>query len=164
MTDQTHPHSPPPGTPTRIPMRREGDVVPRFLIRLMFLLALTSLALVTFAVLTDRPHVGVPANGPITAERMIVLEGERNGSVTIRDDAGGALAALSEREAGFISVIWRGLDRKRQVIGVDPAAPIRLVKFEDGRTAIIDPATGWRADLDAFGQANKARFDALFAL
>ncbi|MEM8632576.1 MAG: photosynthetic complex assembly protein PuhC [Pseudomonadota bacterium] len=157
MTDQTQ-QTP---IPQRIPMKREGELVPRMLLRLMILLALSSLALVTLAVLTDRPHVGVPQDGPIAAERLIILDGDRSGAVRVRAADGTLIADMSERQAGFISVIWRGLDRKRFVAGTDPAAPIRLVRFEDGRVAIIDPDTGWRTDLNAFGTANKAAFDGL---
>ena len=145
------------GTPT-VPMKAEGELVPRFLLRLMIFLIVASLALVSFAVLTDRPLVGVPEDGPIAAERMISLEGTRSGAITVRDDTGNVVARMSEREAGFISVIWRGLDRYRKVKGAAPDGPVRLIRFETGRHTIVDPSTGWRAELNAFGDKNEAAF------
>ncbi|MEO0990543.1 MAG: photosynthetic complex assembly protein PuhC [Pseudomonadota bacterium] len=157
MTDQSAHHA-----PTQIPLRKEGELVPKVLLRLMLFLALSTLALVSFAVLTDRPHVGVPENGPIAEERSLILELHRRGAVTVRDEEGAVIHNYSERDAGFISVIARGLDRKRFVEGVAKDLPVTLVKFEDGRTALMDPATGWRVDLDAFAAGNKARFNVFF--
>jgi hypothetical protein len=36
--------------------------------------------------------------------------------------------------------------------------PVRLVAFEDGRLALFDDATEWRAELIGFGRDNYAVF------
>ena len=63
---------------------RDKEMVPRILVQAMFALMLASLALVSFAVLTERPLTGVPAKQPVVAEVAVTLEGDREGQ-TERD-------------------------------------------------------------------------------
>jgi len=53
--------------------------------------------------------------------------------------------------------------RNRLVKGVQGNPPIDIVKYDNGRLVAEDPATGWSAELYAFGQDNKAAFERLLS-
>ena len=65
---------------------------------------------------------------------------------------------------GFITVIQNGLQTERRKHGIDPALPVRLVRYDNNRLTILDPATGWSVELHIFGADNKAAFERLLAL
>ncbi|MEM8958976.1 MAG: photosynthetic complex assembly protein PuhC [Pseudomonadota bacterium] len=150
MSDQTHGHE--------MLKRRDREMIPTRLLIAMGALALSALALTTYARVTDRPLVGVPHAAEVTDSRVLILDGNRYGEVIVRDADGAVLMELDASEAGFISVIWRGLDRKRMLMGTDPLAPVNLVEYANGRLSIQDPATGWSAEIASFGALNEAAF------
>ena len=138
---------------------REREMIPRTLLWGMFALAMSSLALATFSVVTKRPHVGVPVAGTVVAERDLILEGVDAQAVVVRDTDGTVLLDLPH--GGFITVIQSGMERARRVAQVPGNPPMRVVKYDNGRLVAEDPATGWSAELYAFGQDNKAAFERL---
>jgi len=141
------------------PGPREREKIPRTLLWGMFALAMSSLALATFSVLTDRPHVGVPAPGTPVSSRNFILEGKSAQAVVVRDANGAVLMDLPH--GGFITVIQSGMARARVVARVQGNPPMRVVKYDNGRLVAEDPATGWSAELHAFGDDNKAAFERL---
>jgi putative photosynthetic complex assembly protein len=149
---------------TQPPMRADpqSDMIPRPLLRAMLGLVLATLALTTFAVVTDRPHVGTPAPAEIVAERVVILQGGGAREVRVLDVNGAVLMDLPH--GGFITVIQNGLERARFVARADQTLPVRIVEFANGRLAVIDDATGWSAELGAFGSQNRAAFAALMSL
>ena len=155
MTDQTA------QTARPTPPIRDKEAIPRVLLIAMLCLALSSVALVSYARITDRPLVGQPDTADVIASRELVLDGTRLGDVTVHDTNGALLADHDARQAGFISVVWRGLDRERQVHGIDGNPPVLLEKMANGRLKLSDPATGWRVELAFFGDKNAERFAAL---
>jgi len=161
MTDMTDmaPLPPPARGARPRPRPDRPEVVPGWLVGAMISLALASLALVTFAVLTDRPHVGVPVPAAPVAERLIVLDGHGARAVTVREPDGTVIADLSH--GGFVAVVQNGLERERGIRGLDPDLPVRLVAFANGRLAVIDPETGWSVELGNFGDQNRAAFERL---
>ncbi len=138
---------------------REREMIPRTLLWGMFALAMSSLALATFSFVTKRPHVGVPVAGTVVAERDLILEGVDAQAVVVRDTDGTVLLDLPH--GGFIPVIQSGMERARKVAQVPGNPPMRVVKYDNGRLVAEDPATGWSAELYAFGQDNKAAFERL---
>ena len=138
---------------------REREMIPRTLLWGMFALAMSSLALATFSVVTDRAHVGVPVAGSVVAERNLILEGVDAQAVIVKDTDGTVLMDLPH--GGFITVIQSGMERARKVAQVPGNPPMRVVKYDNGRLVAEDPATGWSAELYAFGQDNKAAFERL---
>lgn len=169
MTDQTtdqpgaprrSPPVPNPPRPRTVPARPKSDkpVIPPALLMGMIALILAALSLATFARLTDRPLVGVPHAAPVVAERSIVLDGDRSGSVTVRDPGGAVILADDAPLAGFVSAIWRGLDRKRGIHQVAGNPPVTLTEYANGRLSVSDPETGWSAELGSFGDTNRAAF------
>ncbi len=142
----------------------EREKIPTALLRGMLILVLCSLAIAAYARLTDRPlEATPPVDAPILAERDIVLSGEMNGSAMALQPDGQLIAALGPQEGGFIAGVERVVAYERQKRGAPRHAPVRLVKYVDGRLALIDETTGWRAELIGFGADNYAAFERLLA-
>ena len=137
------------------------EMIPMPLLRGMLALVLATLALVTYAVLTGRDHVGVPKPSAIVSERQIILEGHSAQAVTVYNVDKSVMIDLPH--GGFVTVIQSGLATERRKFGVDPLLPVRLVQYENGRLTIEDDLTGWSAELYAFGADNKAAFERLLA-
>ncbi|KPP92122.1 MAG: photosystem II complex assembly protein [Rhodobacteraceae bacterium HLUCCA08] len=136
---------------------RDREMVPRFLVRAMFTLMVLSVSLVVFAQLTDRPHVGVLQEAPVVASREVTLVAHGLGSYDVMED-GLRLAGTDDVRGGFYGVIGRIIDRRRAVMGADPAAPITVVRRENGNVAILDPATELSIELIGYGADNVAAF------
>ena len=140
---------------------RDREMVPRVLVQAMFALMFISLGLVGYATYTDRPLTGVAPNSPIAKEMQITLQGNRSDGVHVVGPTGKSLAYSADKRKGFIDVIWNSVMRERTVQNADPAAPLRLVRRENGTTAILDDATGWKIELIGYGKDNIAAFATL---
>ncbi len=138
------------------PAQAGGDLIPRPMLRLMLAIVLASLALVTLAVVTGVPHGGRPKDSPIVAERALVIKTGGAQAVTLYDIDGTELEHLGH--GGFVTVIGSGIDRERTVHKVAKDLPVTLVRRENGRFSVIDPETGWSAELTIFGADNEAAF------
>jgi putative photosynthetic complex assembly protein len=138
---------------------RDGEMVPRALLRAMFALAMTALAITVFAVVSGRPPEAQPQASPVVRDRWIVLEGHGAKAVTVRESDGSVL--LDMEHGGFVTVIQNGLQTERKKHDVDPLRPVRIVEYQNGRLAVEDPDTGWSVELYAFGSDNKAAFERL---
>ena len=146
-------------TPSPSFKSREKEMVPRTLLWAMFGLAMSTLAIASFAALTDRPPVAQPQSGPVKREAWIVLEGHDAQAVTVRKPDGTVLLDLAH--GGFVTVVQNGLATERRKHDVDPLHPVRIVEYQNGRLAAEDPETGWSVELYAFGGENKAAFERL---
>jgi putative photosynthetic complex assembly protein len=142
--------------------RPQPEMIPRPLLLAMLGLVLASLALTSFAVLTGREKVGQPVPSAIVQERVLVLQGGGAQAVTVLDASGRVLMDLPH--GGFITVIQNGLTRARTVARVDQSLPVRLVEHANGRLTLIDDASGFSAELGAFGSDNRAAFARLLEL
>ncbi|MEM1064320.1 MAG: photosynthetic complex assembly protein PuhC [Pseudomonadota bacterium] len=140
--------------------RRDKEMIPKRLVYAMFGLAVSALAITSFAVITDRPQVGVPHDAPIVATHEVILEGEGN-AAKVTTSAGEVL--LDSEQGAFVTVIRSGLERARLVHRVEGNPPVTITQFESGRMSLFDPATGWQVELSSFGQGNKAHFTRLFS-
>ena len=142
----------------------EDRMIPRILIRAMLALVLATLAIATFARVTDRPLVSTPPVSPVEAEARLILEADAtSGAATVYLEDGTLLVDLAPEEGGFIAGINRVIVRERTKHRAAQGAPILLQAFENGRMAITDPETGWSADLMGFGETNAAAFARLLA-
>ncbi|MDR7125627.1 photosynthetic complex assembly protein PuhC [Pseudotabrizicola sp. 4114] len=137
----------------------EREMIPRVLLWAMFALAMITLAIVSLSVVTNRPHVGVPPAATAVQERWLVLEGKSAQAVVVRDADGTLLMDLPH--GGFITVIQSAMARARLVAQIPGNPPMRVVRYDNGRLVAEDPATGWSAELYAFGGDNKAAFERL---
>lgn len=146
---------------TRQPALRntKSEMIPVALVRAMFALAAVSLAITTAAVVTGRPTVGQPKASEVVASRAIILEGNDAQAVTVRNADGTLLADLPH--GGFITVIQNAMARERLTHRIEGNPPLNIVRYANGRLVAEDPATGWSAELYAFGSDNKAAFERL---
>lgn len=138
---------------------RDAELVPRILLWSMFALAMSALAITTFASVTHRPTVAQPQVSDVARERWIILEGHGAKAVTVRDAKGELLVDLAH--GGFVTVIQNGLQTERKKHGVDLLLPVRIVEYTNGRLAVEDPETDWSVELYAFGGENQASFERL---
>ena len=138
---------------------REKDMIPRTLLLGMAALALSTLALASFSVATGRDRVGVPVAGTVVQSTPIILQGKSAQAVVVKRPDGTILADLPH--GGFITVIQSGMARERLVHGITGNPPVNIVRYDNGRLVAEDPATGWSAELYAFGSDNKAAFERL---
>lgn len=138
---------------------QKSEMIPTALLRGMFALAAVSLAITTAAVVTGRPAVGQPKPSDVVATRAIILEGLDAQAVTVRNPDGTLLADLPH--GGFITVIQNAMARERLTHRVQGNPPLNIVRYANGRLVAEDPATGWSAELYAFGSDNKAAFERL---
>lgn len=145
----------------RLTPPRDKEKIPRILVRAVGVLMLASLALASYARLTDAPLAAAPQEGPIAEAREIRIYAERTGAATVLDAYGGVIARLDPSDGGFIAGVARALAQVRKSQGVAADAAVRLVRYQDGRLALRDPHTGWRAELVGFGEDNAAAFAAL---
>ena len=143
------------GTTFRTPSH---ELIPRWMIRAVVTLLLMVLALVSFARLTDRPLVAVPAQTPVEAERLVILSVTPGGETTILEADGSLIETLPAHKAGFISGMTRVIDRERVKHNIDPATPIAIQQRGGGRLTLFDPATGWSAELASYGENNTSAF------
>jgi putative photosynthetic complex assembly protein len=151
-------------TPHHIPMRNpEGrDMIPGYVVKVMFALAVISLALVAHARLTGAPVAAVPPAAEILQVREIVLIGGGAQAVRVETPDGQVLADMAH--GGFVTVIQNGLQRERMKHKLSAELPIRIVEYANGRLAAEDPETGWSVELGNFGQDNRAAFERLMAM
>jgi putative photosynthetic complex assembly protein len=138
---------------------QKPEMIPTVLLRGMFALAVTSLVITAAAVVSERPTVGQPKVSEVVASRAIILEGLDAQSVVVRNVDGTLLADLPH--GGFITVIQNAMARERLVHRIEGNPPMNIVRYANGRLVAEDPATGWSAELYAFGGENKAAFERL---
>jgi putative photosynthetic complex assembly protein len=139
----------------------ERDMIPKPLLLAILALVVASLAIVGAAAISGRPHVGVPKGASILAERSVILQGGGAQAVTVLASDGSVMMDLPH--GGFITVIQNGLERARTTAGIEQALPVRIVKYDNGRLAVVDDASGWSAELGAFGSDNRAAFERLMS-
>lgn len=140
---------------------RDKEMIPAVLIRAMFIMCLCVLVIVIYARLTDRPLAAMPpplAEVPAVQERTIRIFGAMDGSARVLDLDGHVVATFASDEGGFVAGISRVLERERAAVGVAASAPIRLIRFADGRIGLRDNYTDFRAELVGFGADNEAVF------
>lgn len=137
---------------------QDREKIPRTMVRAMFVLVMSVLALVSYARVTDRPLIAVPPSGNVVAERSFHLKGELSGAALVTDVDGTVIADLSPEKGGFVSGIYRVIVRERTKHRVALDAPVVLQRHDTGRISIHDPTTGWHADLMGFGIDNARAF------
>ena len=139
--------------------RRDRETIPKRLVMAMFSLAVVALFLVTYAVLTDRPHVGVADEEPAIATHEVIIAGEGNGAyVTLTDGT----VLMDSTEGAFIAAVRTGLNRARLMGRVAGNPPVTITEWESGRMTLSDPSSGWSMELSSFGAGNTRHFRQLF--
>ena len=144
--------------------REDRELIPRVLLRAVAILLLLVLSMVTWARITGQPPTAMPPEGPVAQERRLLIFGDITGAARVLDTDGALVADLGPTEGGFIAGVARSLTLKRRQAGADPTAPVLLIRYADGRLALKDDLTGWRAELIGFGKDNAAAFAKLLAV
>lgn len=141
----------------------QTEKIPKVLVIAMFGLVLSVLVLVTIARLTGMEPAASPPDANVAVERMIVIGSNPAGGVLVTDAVTGVVIAdLSENAGGFIGGVRRAVHYDRSLNkGVAADAPLRLVRWDDGRLSLIDPNTDWAMELWGFGETNYLAFAAL---
>jgi len=130
------------------------QVIPKVLLRAMAGLALISLAVVSFAVLTDRPHEARIHTAAEAKSMLIQLNASPDGGTIVTDMEGNVLSRTGRGTAGFLSVVQNALIFERDRNNVTGNPPVHLIRFADGRIGLRDDASGWKINLIGFGQDN----------
>lgn len=98
------------------------------------------------------------------SSRPLHFEDRADGGIAVRDARDGALLdTIAPGTNGFLRSSVRGLVRERKRQGLGPELPFELLGRADGRLTLVDPGTGRRIDLEAFGPSNAAVFARLLA-
>ncbi len=140
---------------------RDREMVPKVLVRAMFGLMAASVAMVAYAQWSDMPLSGVAPDSPVVEEKIIMLSGDHAAGYAVIDESGRQIAHSKEDKKGFIDVIASSIKRERETNGYTIDAPLRLVRRDNGKTAVIDPTTGWKIELIGYGKDNVAAFASL---
>lgn len=140
-----------------------GRIVPPVMVRSMSALVLLCLALVSLAVITGRTPDSRPPVSPLRHEMVVTLTSDMSGAATVRDAQGTVVARLTPDEGGFIAGVHRVVLFERRKAGLPETGPVVIQAYQNGRIALIDPATGWRGDLMGFGADNADAFARLLA-
>lgn len=134
-------------------------LIPKPLLIGLSALILASLTFTAYARISGQPLSSVPPSAPLATEVAVRLDSQfAAGQVVVRDAQGAVLLELGQDGGGFVSTIHRVILRERGLHKVAPDGPIHVRQYENGRIAVFDPATGYEADLMAFGESNIAVF------
>ena len=100
------------------------------------------------------------ADAPTTQQLQLRFDDGPQGSLLVHEAGSGRLlyAAAQPGADGFLRSTVRGMARERKRRGLNDTAPFALLARADGRLTLLDPATGRRIDLEAFGPTNAGVF------
>jgi putative photosynthetic complex assembly protein len=136
----------------------ERELVPRLFVRAMFGMVMICLIMVSAYRWMDGPVQYTAPDSPIVIEKTLYLEGAMSGAAKVYAEDRSLIAEYSPDEGGFLSGMWRVLQRERTKARVDLDGPVIVRARENNRLEIFDPSTGWGADLMGFGADNSAAF------
>lgn len=110
-------------------------------------------------------HLSTPAAPPAPPPAVAAIElrfGDRSdGAITVDDARSGApVSVVAPGSGGFVRGVMRGMARDRMSRHIGRAAPFRLSQDREGRLWLQDTATLRLIDLEAFGEGNRAAFEA----
>jgi len=127
------------------------------------LLVGVALAIVAAVRITGIGVTRVP-DAPAVTERELRFEDRQDGGIAVIDARENRqVDAVAPGTNGFLRSTLRGLARERKRQGVGAEQPFHLIGRADGRLTLVDPATGRRVDLEAFGPTNALVFAQLLA-
>ncbi|NBR33105.1 MAG: pullulanase [Rhodobacteraceae bacterium] len=144
-------------------IKKDEETIPKVALWAMFSLVLVVLFSVTMVRVFDVPAVATPPASPIKAEVPLYIYGQQSGAVRVLDQNGTVLAEMTGEKGGFISGVARVIERERARAGMTMDAPVHVIWRENNRLSLLDPQTGWQADLMGFGADNSRAFANLVA-
>lgn len=102
--------------------------------------------------------VATPPPAAVAESRALRFEDRADGAVLVFAPDGSPVTTLEPGGDGFVRGVLRGLARTRKLMGIGPEPAFELIRWTDGRLSLIDPATGKRVELAAFGATNEQAF------
>ncbi|MEL6219598.1 MAG: photosynthetic complex assembly protein PuhC [Pseudomonadota bacterium] len=140
--------------------RAKPDQIPRPLFYGVCGLVLLTLTAVSAARIAGMEPVGQPPalSGADTRVAMTLAPLAGGGTEVLDPETGEVRVSLATGKDGFVRGIMRALGHRRGLEGVPKDAPVELLAFPNGHLTLLDPATGWRAELRSFGSDNLATF------
>lgn len=136
----------------------DKELVPRILVRAMFGMVMICLIMVSLYRWLDGPVQYTAPEARVAVEKVLYLEGDMSGAAKVYSEDRELIAEYSPEEGGFLSGMWRVLQRERTKARVALDGPVIIRARENNRLEIFDPSTGWGADLMGFGVDNAAAF------
>ncbi len=135
---------------------------PRFaLIAVAAVISVTLLAAVYVRV-SGMDISNVPTTAHVVDARELRFTDGEDGTIRVYAVADEQLVAILEPgTSSFIRGVLRSLNRERRFHNVNIYEPYRLVRWDDGRLSLEDPATGQQIDIGAFGRTQVDAFAAL---
>ena len=142
----------------RVVSGQMADPAPKFLV----VGAGALMAFTMVAVMVGRSEgVGVTTLAPATPTSRFEFraEDQADGSIVIRNVADRQVVVwIHPGEDGFLRGTLRGLAQDRQRGGQGQEKPFSLTRYDDGRLALADEATGRTIPLEVFGPTNVQAF------
>ncbi len=141
--------------------RKPSETLPRSLLIGAGVMVLLALVFSSLSSTTDIGALRVSTSPPAHVV-SIQFRDEADGSVTIFDaDRDEIVAVAAPNSNGFLRGVMRGFVRARMLHNEGPETPFQFIRRQDGRHSVVDPATGKRVELDAFGWNNVGAFSRL---
>ena len=143
-------------------MQKERPFVPAGAVIAVFALIGFAFALVAIGRVANVSATPIEA-APV-AETLLLefVDGPDGAVLAVRADDGAIHARVAPETGGFVRGVLRSLVRRRNQLGLGvEAGPFALNRLADGHISLVDPATGERVDLGAFGPTNQAAFAAI---
>ncbi|MFO1330576.1 MAG: photosynthetic complex assembly protein PuhC [Rubrivivax sp.] len=135
---------------------RPPELIPRRAVAVA--LGGSALLVAGVALLRQRGYSPASADAGVVVARRLRFVDRADGGIDIVDADSGVAIDQAHGEQGFLRGTLRGLARERRRHGLGSDAALHLQRGTDGRLALMDPATGARIDLEAFGPDNGAVF------
>ncbi len=135
---------------------------PRFaLIAVAGVISLTLLAVI-YVRISGMDISQIPTTATVVDARELRFTDSTDGAVMVYAVSDEQLIAVLEPGTNsFIRGVLRSLNRERRFQNVNIYQPYRLVRWDDGRLSLEDPATGQQVDIGAFGRTQLDAFAAL---
>ena len=145
------------------PLRtKQVDVMPKtFLRAVVFLLLLVLIFVFTFRWM-EFPLAGVAPESKIVREMSLKFVERNRFDVIVLDKYDNTLVESTDGKNGFIGVVFNAIKRERIKKRIEGDNVLRMVQYENGRIAIIDDWTGFKVQVNNFGQRNLEVFSFLF--
>ena len=141
---------------------KSSEIVPKRFLQIVGALVFTVLIAVFIFRLMDFPLAGVAPKAKIEHEISLNFIERNRFDVTVLDKYGEVLAESTDGVNGFLGVVFNAIKReriKKRVVGDNV---LRMVKYENGRIAVIDDWTGMEIQINSFGMKNVEVFSFLF--
>ncbi len=128
------------------------------------LLLSAGIVLLSLVLATGTSLTGVGAQRtllPAAVESRDLMFADRaDGAILVTDitQPTAAPVVLMPGTSGFVRVATRGLARERNLLGIGPEAPFRLIRDAEDQLWLFDSQTDRKIQVDAFGRGNRDAF------